>query len=116
MDKLIQMGKELGYEGQALQQFVTQQQDIERSERLAERELEKERIAAEKDKIAQVEKDREVELAKMAVARGVTLYRKRKHRQYRVRVIICPVREIVQVGAVVISAGVDEVMIIAIIS
>ena len=46
MDKLIQMGKELGYEGQALQEFVKQkqafekqQQDIERSERLAEREL-----------------------------------------------------------------------------
>ena len=52
----------------------------------------------------------------MAVVKGVTLYRKRKHRQCRVRVIICPVREIVQVGAVVISAGVDEVMIIAIIS
>ena len=66
MDKLIQMRKELGYEGQALQQFVKQQQDIERSERLAERGLEKERIAAEKDKIAQVEKDREVELAKIA--------------------------------------------------
>ena len=62
-DTLIQMGKELGYEGQALQEFVKQQQDIERSERLAERELHKERIAAEKDKIAQVEKDREVELA-----------------------------------------------------
>ena len=59
MDKLIQMGKELGYEGQALQEFVKQQQDIERSERLAEREL-------EKDKIAQVEKDREVELARIA--------------------------------------------------
>ena len=65
-DKLIQMGKELGYEGQALQEFVKQQQDIERSERLAERELEKERIAAEKDKIAQVEKNRKVELAKIA--------------------------------------------------
>ena len=69
MDKLIQMEKELGYEGQALQEFVRQQQDIERSERLAERELEKERIAAEKDKIAQVEKDREVELAKIAADR-----------------------------------------------
>ena len=69
MDKLIQMGKELGYEGQALQEFVKQQQDIERSERLAERELEKERIAAEKDKIAQVKKDREVELAKIAADR-----------------------------------------------
>ena len=66
MDKLIQMGKELGYEGQALQEFVKQQQDIERSERLAERELEKERIAAEKDNFAQVEKDREVELARDA--------------------------------------------------
>ena len=56
MDKLIQMGKELGYEGHALQEFVKpqqafkkQQQDIERSERLAEGELEKERIAAEKE-------------------------------------------------------------------
>ena len=54
MDKLIQIGKELGYEGQALQEFVKQQQafekqqqDTERSERLAERELEKERIAAD---------------------------------------------------------------------
>ena len=59
MDKLIQMGKELGYEGLALQEFVKQQQDIERSERLAEREL-------EKDKNAQVEKDREVKLARIA--------------------------------------------------
>ena len=50
----------------------------------------------------------------MAVARGVTLYRKRKHRECRVRVIICPVWEIVQIGVVVISVGVDEVMIIAI--
>ena len=38
-------GKELGYKGQALQEFVKQQQDIERSERLAERELEKDKIA-----------------------------------------------------------------------
>ena len=62
MDKLIQMGKELGYEGQALQEFVKQQQDIERSERLAERELEKDRIAAEKEKIAA---DREIEMARL---------------------------------------------------
>ena len=75
MDKLIQMGKELGYEGQALQEFVKQQQDIERSERLAERELEKEKIAAEKDKIAQVEKDREVELAKIAADREIEMAR-----------------------------------------
>ena len=49
-----------------MQEFVKQQQDIERSERLAERELEKEKIAAEKDKIAQVETDREIELARIA--------------------------------------------------
>ena len=82
MDKLIQMGKELGYEGQALQEFVKQQQDIERSERLAERELEKDKIAqVEKDrevelaKIAQVEKDREVELAKIAADRIIEMAR-----------------------------------------
>ena len=76
MDKLIQMGKELGYEGQVLQEFVKQQQDIERSERLAERELEKERIAAERDKIAQVEKDRDVELAKIAADREIEMARR----------------------------------------
>ena len=89
MDKLIQMGKELGYEGQALQECVKQQQDIERSERLAEWELEKDkiaqvekdrevelaRIAAEKDKIAQAEKDREVELAKIAADREIEMAR-----------------------------------------
>ena len=89
MDKLIQMGKELGYEEQALQEFVKQQQDIERSERLVERELEKDkiaqvqkdreimlaRIAAEKDKIAQAEKDREVELAKIATEREIEMAR-----------------------------------------
>ena len=75
MGKLIQMGKELGYEGQALLEFGKQKQDIERSERLAERELEKEMIAAEKDKIAQVEKDREVELAKIAADREIEMAR-----------------------------------------
>ena len=52
----------------------------------------------------------------MTVARGVTLYRKKKHKECRVRVIICPAKEKVQVMVVVISAGVDEVMIPAIIS
>ena len=69
------MGKELGYEWQALQEFVKQQQDIERSERLAERELEKERSAAGKDKIAQDEKDREVEFAKIAADREIEMAR-----------------------------------------
>ena len=66
MDRLIQMGKDLGYAGEKLQDFVKQQQDYERGERIAERELERDRIAAEKDKLAAQEKDREIELAKIA--------------------------------------------------
>ena len=66
MDRLIQMGKDLGYEGDKLQDFVKQQQDYERGERIAERELERDRIAAEKDKLAAQEKDREIELARIA--------------------------------------------------
>ena len=66
MDRLIQMGKDLGYAGEKLQDFVKQQQDYERGERIAERELERDRIAAEKDKLATQEKDREIELARIA--------------------------------------------------
>ena len=66
MDRLIQMGKDLGYAGEKLQDFVKQQQEYERGERIAERELERDRIAAEKDRLAAQEKDREIELAKIA--------------------------------------------------
>ena len=73
------MGKDLGYEGEKLQDFVKQQQDYERGERIAERELERDRIASqekeradrivaqdkerelERDRIAAQEKDREIE-------------------------------------------------------
>ena len=57
MDRLIQMGKDLGYEGEKLQDFVKQQQDYERGERIAERELERDRIAAQ-DKERELERDR----------------------------------------------------------
>ena len=77
MDRLIQMGKDLGYAGEKLQDFVKQQQDYERGERIAERELERDRIAAEeakadkereleRDRLTAQEKDREIELAKIA--------------------------------------------------
>ena len=81
-----------------MQEFIKQQQDIMRSERLAERELEKDKIeqvendreveltkiaqvqkdreawiAAEKDKIARAEKDREVELAKIVADREIEM-------------------------------------------
>ena len=61
MDRLIQMGKDLGYAGEKLQDFVKQQQDYKRGERIAERELERDRIAAEEaktDKERKVERDR----------------------------------------------------------
>ena len=57
MDRLTQMGKDLGYAGQKLQDFVKQQQDYERGERIAERELEWDRMAAQ-DKENELERDR----------------------------------------------------------
>ena len=90
------MGKDLGYEREKLQDFVKQQQDYDRGERIAEkdlerdritsqekeradrieaqekeRELERDRIAAQEkeraDRLAAQEKDREIELAKLEV-------------------------------------------------
>ena len=57
MDLLIQMGKDLGYEGEKLQDFVKQQQDYERGERIAGWELERDKIAAQ-DKERELERDR----------------------------------------------------------
>ena len=90
MDRLIQMGKDLGYEGEKLQDFVKQQQDYERGERVAERELEKDRIAAEKAKAykerelerdriaaeeAKAKKDREIKLARIATEERLEMAR-----------------------------------------
>ena len=47
MDRLIQMRNDLGYEGKKLQDFVKQQQDYDRGERIAERELERDRIESQ---------------------------------------------------------------------
>ena len=64
------MGKELGYEGNALQQFVKQQQENERAERHAEWEFESDKIVAdnahEEAKIAAKAKDRELEECRIA--------------------------------------------------
>ena len=85
------MGKDLGYAGEKLQDFVKQQQDYERGERIAERELERDRIAAKKDKLAaeeakadkerELERDKlaaqggEIELAKITAERGIEMAR-----------------------------------------
>ena len=86
MDRLIQMGKDLGYEGEKLQDFVKQQQDYERGERIVERELERDRIASKEkeraDRIAaqdkereeaKAEKNREIELAKITVEKDIVM-------------------------------------------
>ena len=70
MDRLIQMGKDLGYEGEKLQDFVKQQQDYERGERIAERELERDTIAWQEkeraDRIVAQDKERELERDRIA--------------------------------------------------
>ena len=62
MDRLQKLGRDLGYEGKDLQDFVAQENKRERDERAAEREIEKAKIASEEAKIAQ---QREIELAKV---------------------------------------------------
>ena len=42
MDRLQKLGRDLGYEGKELQDFVAQENKRERDERAAEREIEKE--------------------------------------------------------------------------
>ena len=82
MDRLQKLGRDLGYEGKDLQDFVAQENNRERDERVAEREIEKAKIASEETKIAQqreielanvkaeearIAQQREIELAKVAV-------------------------------------------------
>ena len=64
MDKHISLARELGYEGQELRDYLKRQQDLEREERLAQREYEREKREAE-----QKEKDRELEKMKIEAAR-----------------------------------------------
>ena len=62
MDMLQKLGRELGYEGKELQDFVAQENKRKRDKRTAEREIEKAKIASEEAKLAQ---QHEIELAKI---------------------------------------------------
>ena len=62
MDKHISLAWELGYEGQELRDYLKRQQDLEREERLAQREYER-----EKREVDQKEKDRELEKLRIEV-------------------------------------------------
>ena len=80
MDRLQKLGRDLGYEGKDLQDFVAQENKRERDERAAERKIEKAKIASEakiaqqreielanvKAKEAKIAQQREIELAKVA--------------------------------------------------
>ena len=71
MDKHISLARELGYEGQELRDYLKRKQDLERGERLAQREYEREKREAdlkEKDR-EQKDKDRELEKMKIEAAR-----------------------------------------------
>ena len=61
MDKIREMAIEFGFEGEELKQFVKEQDAFLRAERIAERELERDRLAAEKEK-----QDRELERDRLA--------------------------------------------------
>ena len=79
MDKIREMAIEFGFEEEELKQFVKEQDAFLRAERTAERELERDRLAAEKEKqgrelerdrlAAEKEKqDRELERDRLAAA------------------------------------------------
>ena len=63
IDRLQKLGRELGYEGKELQDFVAQENKRERDERTAEREIEKAKIGSEEVEVVQ---QREIELPKVA--------------------------------------------------
>ena len=61
MDKHISLARELGYEGQELRDYLKRQQDLEREERLAQWEYEREKREAEQKDKEREQKDKERE-------------------------------------------------------
>ena len=80
MDRLQKLGRDLGYEGKDLQDFVAQENKRENDERVAEREIEKAKIASEEAKIAQ---QREIELAKVETEKAKVAAEEAKLAQQR---------------------------------
>ena len=67
MDKDISVAQELGYEGQELRVYLKRQQDLEREERLAQREYEREKREANLKEKDREQKDKDQELEKMKI-------------------------------------------------
>ena len=66
MDKHISLARELGYEGQELRDYLKRQQDLEREERLAQMEYEKEKKRPSK-KIKKGSKKRKIGSKKIRI-------------------------------------------------
>ena len=66
MDKHILLAKQLCYEGQELMDFVKKQQDLEREERVAQRDYEREKKEAKQKDKDREQKDKDREAAQMA--------------------------------------------------
>ena len=80
MYRLQKLGRDLGYEGKDLQDFIAQENKRERDERTAEREIEKAKIASEEAKIAQ---QREIELVKVETEKAKVAAEEAKLAQQR---------------------------------
>ena len=61
MDKHISLARELGYEGQELRDFLKRQQDLEREERVAQSQYEREKREADQKDREREQKDKERE-------------------------------------------------------
>ena len=61
MDKHISLARELGYEGQELRDNIKKQQYLERAERVAHREYERETKEAERLRLEAEQKDKDRE-------------------------------------------------------
>ena len=59
MNKHISLAWELGYEGQELRDYIKKQQDLERGERVAQREYERETREAERLRLEAEQKDKD---------------------------------------------------------
>ena len=75
LKELVELGKQLGYEGESLRNFIREEQARERDQRFKERELEKEKIELEReaeDRRMAFEKEK-IALEEQALERKIAL-------------------------------------------
>ena len=71
IEKLVQLGRELGYEGEELKQFVKEEQIMERENRKIERDMKNAELQAEKERRdAELQAQKENREMEMMMVRG----------------------------------------------